>query len=110
MRNLSSGEDIGFGVLSLHHSSQKKPDFEKTAKDVTALCMESDRLAMVVSSELSQSSDSLFAYYQPFTKDLLLAANSTGVNLIINGIPPIYVSKSKVQTTTERCSRFVVPV
>ena len=105
LRNLDTGDDIGFGVMS---QLNRPVEFENTAKDICALCQDHERLSLVLESELNQSAHTLYSFYMPLEYDLLKNVNNTGVNLIIDGFDPVIVDENQLSTTIDRCAKFSV--
>jgi len=84
IKNINRDLNLIFGIFSaLEHSANT---LDHVDSDITALCHDNTRLSLLMFSNLQLTPKTLYAYYQPQTKPLLLGAGTTNVNVGISGL------------------------
>ena len=101
LQNLDKNVTIGFGVIT----TEGLPFSHPYPRELTAVCQDSTSLSMLLYSNLEQSTQTLFAYYQPLANELVTSIDKTSVNVQIEGFKSEFV-KSIEKTYTSGCSKF----
>ena len=84
LRNVNQNKVIGYGVL---REPTDVPAFDVDARNIMALCQDTDRLSLLFYSDLDASDQkTLYAYYQPFTRELLTTLDTTRIIVYIDGL------------------------
>lgn len=63
---------LTFGVISTPEVDEEASILNTSPRDLVAMCQRNDTFAMLIFTEVAQSLDRVYAYYQPFTKQVIL--------------------------------------
>ena len=89
LKNIDLDKSIAFGIFHRHDDEHL---LIQTSRDITALCQDTDRLSVLFFSDLSLTSKTMYAFYQPLNKSLLKTLDTTSINVDLEDLDSQWVT------------------
>jgi len=103
LKNINRDVTLTFGIISLVDDIQIA---NQVAGDITALCQHADRYSMLLFTDYDLTEKTLYAYYQPTTKQLLTWLKTTSLYVKIEDFEGKWVTNTTIATNSRLCSSF----